>query len=152
MKRIYLASPFFTDEQREIKARIKKHLERIIGNEYEIADPQRKGNPLNWEKDNYDWGSNTFINDITLLDGCEEVVAIDWGLYGDCGTAWEVGYAYSKDKHILVICPNAVANQPHSLMVANACDNFIIEERFFTIYHYEDLFNLDYLAKGVVQK
>lgn len=151
--KIYLASPFFTEEQRKVKARVKKHLEKIISSEnMEIADPQRVSDPFNWEKENTQWGSETYYKDVQLLKSCDAVVAIDWGLYGDCGTAFEVGFAMALQKNVIVICPKAVTNQPHSLMVANGCDNLIIEDRFFTTCCYGDLFNLDYFAKGVVQE
>ena len=63
------------------------------------------------------------------LDG----VAIDWCLYGDCGTAWEIGYAYALDKPVLVLVPDETLPLPHSLMVANGSINFISVSRFLTL-------------------
>lgn len=154
-RKIYLASPFFTAEQREVKERIKNHLEKILPDDVKIADPQKASQVSKWEDANATWGMKTFLNDNILLDECSEVIAIDWGLYGDCGTAWEIGYAYAKQKKICVITPNAVVSQPHSLMVVNGSDNFITEERFLSFsaeYGYKDLWDNTYFANGVMQK
>ena len=78
------------------------------------------------------WQETTQLGnkDIEAIEKCDVVVAIDWGLYGDCGTAWEIGYAWAKDKHLLVVVPDEVLASKHSLMVANGCDNFISVSRF----------------------
>lgn len=152
--KIYLAGPFFNDREREIKARIKEHLEEMISHTggYELCDPQTDGDFRSWEQANCYWGENVFLKDLHLLDACDYVVAIDWGLYGDCGTAWEIGYASGKNKHILVVAPMETLTKPHSVMVTNGNTNFITEERFLNATFLNDLFNRVYFAAGVEQK
>lgn len=152
--KIYLAGPFFNDQECEVKARIKEHLEAMcaLNESYEICDPQTDGNFESWEMTNPDWGDNTFCNDWASIDCCDMVVAVDWGLYGDCGTAWEIGYAFAMQKEVIVIAPMKSLTRPHSLMVANGCLNFMTEARFLTCKSFDDLRNSEYFAAGVEQK
>ena len=152
--KIYLAGPFFNDQEKKVKARIKEHLEAMcaLNNSYEVCDPQTDGNFESWEMTNSAWGENTFCNDWALIDCCDLVVAVDWGLYGDCGTAWEIGYAFARQKDVIVIAPMASLTKPHSVMVANGCLNFMTEARFLTLKDFSDLNNAEYFAEGVEQK
>lgn len=152
--KIYLAGPFFNDAECAVKARIKAHLEEMIANNenYELCDPQTAGNYDSWEQPNCEWGFKVFIGDIDLLDECDTVIAIDWGLYGDCGTAWEVGYAYGRDKKVIIISPNDVLTRPHSVMVVNGSSNFITESRFMKTTSMNELLRGGYFASGIEQK
>lgn len=135
--KVYLASPFFNDEQRTIKAKVKKHL---IKCGYEVVDPQEVEEEER-EKDrnipNHVWGLKTFYKDVLKIKSCDYIVAIDWGLYGDCGTAWEIGYGYAKGLNILVLAPDQTTDIPHSLMVTNGSDNFITVSEFLKHFDLE---------------
>ena len=90
-----------------------------------------------------------------MLDDCDIVIAIDWGLYGDCGTAWEIGYAFGQNKRILVIVPDETLTTPHSVMVANGSDNFVTLSRFLKSDEFSTLINnadKPIFAAGVEQK
>lgn len=127
--KVYLASPFFNDRERAVKAQVKGHLASLF--DVDLYDPQNPAvDSSGWEVPNSAWGRRIFNKDIEAIEKCDVVVAIDWGLYGDCGTAWEIGYAWAKDKHLLVVVPDEVLASKHSLMVANGCDNFISVSRF----------------------
>lgn len=154
MNNIYLAGPFFTDKERAVKARIKEHLEALceLAGSFAVTDPQSDGDFKSWEQSNNDWGFNVWEKDLKLLDNCDYVVAIDWGLYGDCGTAWEIGYAFAKRKEVIVIVPAESLTRPHSVMVANGSANFITEQRFLAITDLDDLVDCDYFAAGIEQK
>lgn len=154
MNNIYIAGPFFTDKERAVKARIKEHLEALceLAGSFAVADPQSDGNFESWEDYNPVWGFNVWEKDLKLLDNCDYVVAIDWGLYGDCGTAWEIGYAFAKRKEVIVIAPAESLTRPHSVMVANGSENFITEQRFLAITDLDDLVDCDYFASGIEQK
>jgi nucleoside 2-deoxyribosyltransferase len=135
--KVYLASPFFNDEQCAVKARVKAHL---IECGYEVIDPQ-EAEEEEKEKDrnipNHTWGLKTFYKDILKIKSCDYIVAIDWGLYGDCGTAWEIGYGYAKGFNVLVLVPDQTTTIPHSLMVANGSDNFITVGEFLKHFDLE---------------
>lgn len=127
---IYLASPFFNKKEKLIKEMVRQHL---IDVGFELHDPQTPSSPSSWENDNPTWGAYTFNKDIESIQNSTYVVAIDWGLYGDCGTAWEIGYAYAIGKPVLVLVPAETLPLPHSLMVANGSINFISISRFLTL-------------------
>lgn len=151
MAKIYLASPFFNDAERATKARIKAHLEEVG---YIIIDPQpTSGSSFeSWEKTNYEWGADVFFGDIAKIQEADCVVAIDWGMYSDSGTAWEIGYAYGIKKPVLVIATTESMSKTHSLMVTNGACNFITEKRFYALNKsmIADAFNSKtYVAKGI---
>jgi nucleoside 2-deoxyribosyltransferase len=90
------------------------------------------------------------------IDNCQFMVAIYWGLYSDSGTAWEIGYACANHYPTIVIVPNDVLEQKHSLMVANGSTNFIALSRFLSLNGEEfgSLFQKGekkYFLNGVVQ-
>lgn len=151
-KKVYLASPFFNDKERAIKAQVKAHIEKLGG---DVIDPQGGGDSVSWEQHNSEWGVKIFDKDIQRIKEACLVIAIDWGLYGDCGTAWEIGYAYACGKPILVVVPDEKLYTPHSLMIANGSHNFISVSRFLSLTLNDDWFNPDhkpYFLYGVEQK
>lgn len=150
---IYLASPFFNKKERDVKEKVRQHL---LDLGYELHDPQSPSSFASWEMDNSTWGAYTFNKDIESIQNSTYVVAIDWGLYGDCGTAWEIGYAYARNKPVLVLVPDNTLSLPHSLMVANGSINFISVSRFLTLdkTDIDDILagNTFFFLSGVEQK
>lgn len=128
--KVYLASPFFNDKEKAEKEKVRQ---RLISLGYEVLDPQNSDNISSWELNNNDWAKNVFIKDGKFITEADAVVAIDWGLYGDCGTACEVGIASVLEKPILIIAPDKTLSQPHSLMVVQSGVNFISMSRFLEV-------------------
>lgn len=150
MKKIYLASPFFTDKERKFKKRIKKKLETCG---YDVIDPQGGGEPRSWEESNPEWGARIFDKDINLINKADYLIAVDWGLYSDTGTAFEVGYAFSEGKEIIVIVPDEVLSEKHSLMIANSTNTFICESRFFDYANdLDNLLGCRFYLNGITQQ
>lgn len=125
--KVYLASPFFNEKERAIKTQV---YQRLVDLGYEVLDPQNSDNLESWELSNYNWAKDVFIKDGVSITLADAVVAIDWGLYGDCGTACEVGMAVVMEKPILIIAPDETLKIPHSLMVVQSGSNFISLSRF----------------------
>ena len=128
--KVYLASPFFNDQERKVKKQVAQRLTELG---YEVIDPQNTGNVASWELSNYNWAKEVFIKDGISITLADAVVAIDWGLYGDCGTACEVGMAAVMEKPTLIIAPDETLKTPHSLMVVQSGFNFISLSRFLTV-------------------
>lgn len=126
-KKVYLASPFFNDKERKEKDKIRQ---KLINLGYEVIDPQNTGNVVSWELSNNDWANKVYNKDVAAIASANVVVAIDWGLYGDCGTAFEVGLASMQGLPVLIIAPDETLTQPHSLMVVQTGINFISTSRF----------------------
>lgn len=112
MVKIYLASPFFSEEQTERVERVEKALK---------ANPQVEAvfSPMRQQLDHLEFGSDewvkaVFANDVKHIDWADVVVAVhdftgETVLHGephshvDSGTAWEMGYAYAKGKKTVIV-------------------------------------------------
>ena len=147
---VYLASPFFNDKERAVKAIVKKHLVTLP--DTKVCDPQNSNNPMSWEQHNAEWASKVFKKDVDRIEEADVVIAIDWGLYGDCGTAWEIAWAIAQKKVVVVVSPDECLAIPHSLMVVSSCYNFISVSRLLSLNEWADIFDMKYFLKGVEQK
>lgn len=116
--KIYLASPFFNEEELEVYRRAIKLL-RDEG--YKVYVPQEHTIENAWSLSNEDWAQQVFIEDLHAIDGCDVVMVLNFGMYSDSGTAWEAGCAFAKGKKIVqVLCGGD--NATYSLMMMGGCD------------------------------
>ena len=113
MSKIYLASPLFTEYERELVRKVAKAL-RADGNEVYV--PMEHSIKNAWEMSNADWGKAVFEEDVKAIQECDQVVCIYYGLYSDSGTAWECGFAYGIGKPVVLY---DAAGDEVSLMVVN---------------------------------
>lgn len=114
MKKIYLAAPFFTGEER-YNVKFTANVLRSCGNEVYVPMEHFIENADRIS--NGEWGQLVFENDRKAIDECDEVHALCYGFTDDAGTAWELGYAYAKGK---VVIPHFMDyNKTYSLMVVN---------------------------------
>lgn len=98
--KIYLASPFFNDE--ELK-NVKKVEEILISRGFNVFSP-RLNEVRNEENINSSvWSKETFTNDKKYIDWADVVVMLYYGGYSDSGTAWECGYAFGTNTPVLVV-------------------------------------------------
>lgn len=111
--KIYLASPLFTEYERENVRTWAKRL-RSEGNEVYVPMEHQIENA--WDMPNDEWAYKVFQEDIKAIDESEMLVILYYGLYSDSGTAWEQGYAYAKGKQVQVINMGCVEA---SLMIVN---------------------------------
>ena len=111
--KIYLASGFFTEETRKTVILIAHNL-RNAG--HEVFVPMEHEIENAWNKPNKQWAKEVFAMDKQAIDECDKVVYLDFGYQGDCGAAWEVGYAYAKGKQITTLA----FGENISLMIANS--------------------------------
>lgn len=94
---VYLAAPFFNDKEREAVERIARDLRKMYDNVYVPMEHEIEGA---WDMPNYSWGRSVFNEDLIAINHSKMVVVLDWGHYGDTGTAWECGYAYGTGKKV----------------------------------------------------
>ena len=127
--KVYLAAPFFTDKQKNDKSTVKAAL--TFRKDVEILDPQDFDLGLSgWEMTNHQWGKKVFDADVKALLEADAVVAIDYGLYSDTGTAWEIGYAYGACIPVITLVPDETVPTQHSLMVCSSSEIFCSIKRF----------------------
>ena len=100
MKRIYLASPFFTDKQRDMVCKVANIL-RAAGNE--VFVPMEHMIEDAWSYTPKEWAEKVFSMDLDAIRTCDDMVALYYGLNSDTGTAFEIGYAYASRIPVHVI-------------------------------------------------
>jgi len=95
---IYLAGPFFNDEEiRNVETAEKVLAERG----FSYFSPMR--HTVDAEKGTSEWARKIFEMDKTEIDKADAVVALYYSSNGDTGTAWECGYAAAKGIPIILV-------------------------------------------------
>ena len=73
-----------------------------------------------------EWARCIFEADKAAIDKADTFLMISPGRIGSAGTNWEQGYAYARNKKVIVI---QYTNEPTSLMTFCGCDIFINTSR-----------------------
>lgn len=92
--KIYLSSGFFTPET---KAKVEEVAKELRKKGHEVFVPMEHTIPNAWDISEAEWAFKVFEQDVKAIDECDMLVVLDFGANGDCGTAWEAGYAYAKN-------------------------------------------------------
>ena len=126
--KIYLASPFFNDKEILIYDEIIKKLRQ----KHEVFVPREHVIENAWEMTNKEWGKAVFDMDVEAIRDCDVVVALNWGMYSDSGTAWECGFAYGIGKKVInLICDQ---EKEYSVMMINGAEEVKnLEDELFEI-------------------
>lgn len=119
MMNIYLASPFFNEEENAWVENAEKIL-RDRG--FDVYSPReneiREGNIQKWAQFN-------FNADVNAIRDCDVMVMLYHGNYSDSGTAWECGYAYANG--IPVVCVQ-IGDLSNLMVHCSARANITLEE------------------------
>lgn len=115
--KIYLASPLFTEFEKE---NVRKVAKKLRGLGYEVYVPMEHSIENAWDYSNADWARMVFTEDVTEIRQCDKVICIYYGLYSDSGTAWECGFAYGIGKPVELV---DLSNDEVSLMIVNGAEN-----------------------------
>ena len=115
--KIYLASPFFYGEE---KPNVEKVRDILRASDLDVFVPMEHFVEGGENMPNEIWANEVFKMDKDAIDECDVLVCLYYGLYSDSGTAWEVGYAYSKNKKIVVI--HMDEKKESSLMISSCAD------------------------------
>lgn len=98
--KIYLASPFFNEE--ELKN--VKIAEKILTDRgFSLFSPRLNEVRSDGIINKALWSKETFMNDKKFIDWADVVVMLYYGGYSDSGTAWECGYAYATNTPVVVV-------------------------------------------------
>ena len=120
---IYIAGPFFTDEERAFLKIVIESVKEIFPNE-ELFIPMEHFIPNGENLSNNEWAEAVFKMDVEALNKCNRVIAAYSGLYSDTGTAWEIGYAYAKGIPVNLIIPPEVFKEEMSIMPIQSSNYF----------------------------
>ena len=116
--KIYLASPFFNEYEKDKVQAVAKQL-RLQGQEVYV--PMEHEIPNAWDLPNHEWAKKVFEEDIKAIQQSDAVYVLNFGMYSDSGTAWECGYAYGINKPVInILCGKGT----YSLMMINGSHEF----------------------------
>lgn len=110
MTDIYLAGPWFSDDQSE---RLDYVHNQLVKAGYDVFFP--KDHPASPDS-SVDWCKQVFKGNTDHIDEAKTVLAITNGK--DMGTIFEAGYAYAKNKPIVYFAEGL--NGPFNLMLAQS--------------------------------
>lgn len=114
--KVYLASPFFNEEELKIYNEVIKLLRSK--DDLSVFVPREHTIPNAWDLPNHIWGENIFAVDYLAITKCDVVVVLNFGMYSDSGTAWECGCAFALGKKVVnVLC--GTENEEYSIMMVN---------------------------------
>lgn len=116
--KIYLASPFFNDE--ELK-NVKKAEKILISRGFDVFSPRLNEVRTDENTQQGWWSKETFMNDRRFIDWADVVVMLYYGGYSDSGTAWECGYAFGTNTPVIVVHLGKDSN----LMIHEGCHSNI---------------------------
>ncbi len=102
MMMIYLGGPLFTEAERAWLTALKRQIEKS-GRDTVVIWPWELFAPGEVESLGCDASKEIFRRCRDALDQCDTVVALLDGPMVDDGTAWEIGYAYARQKRIIGI-------------------------------------------------
>lgn len=117
MTKIYLASPLFTEHERE---QVTTHANYLRSHGYEVYVPMEHQIENAWDLTNHEWAQKVFEEDVKAIKECDEVHCLYYGLYSDSGTAWECGFAYGINKPVRLF---DLTNNEVSLMMVQGAVN-----------------------------
>ncbi len=95
MKNVYLAAPLFSEAECDFNRKLR---DGIKNRGFRVFLPQEDSNNI---KDKTNRQDIIFGKNCAAIDNSDIIVAVIDGADVDSGTAWEIGYAYSKGKTIL---------------------------------------------------
>lgn len=139
MKKVYIASPFFNEE--EIRA--LSEVEKILKSRgFDVFSP-REHEVRDGDVGTSEWSRATFLIDRNAIDRCDLMVMLYWGNYSDSGTAWECGYAYAKNKPVVVLHLGETSN----LMVHEGSHTNITAICELENYDFDTMLQFEYSGK-----
>lgn len=116
--KIYLAGPFFNDEELKNVETAEKIL---MSRGFDVFSPRLNEVRTDENTKQSWWSKETFMNDKKFIDWADVVVMLYYGGYSDSGTAWECGYAYGTNTPVIVVHLGEDSN----LMVHEGCHSNI---------------------------
>ena len=119
--KIYLASPFFNEPELMF---YRQAIKALRDEGHDVYVPQEHTIEGAWEMSNENWAKAVFEDDVTAIENCDVVVALNFGMYSDSGTAWECGYARALGTAVVqVLCGEP--NTAYSMMMISSASKVV---------------------------
>ena len=134
MRNIYLAGPFFNEQQIALEEQVYEQLKQ---NETvnQIFRPCKHQDQNAFDSE--PWRRNTFLSDINQIRMCDIIVAIvdflevDGEVIPDPGTVWELGFGYALGKPLVLV--NAQNYQKINLMLERSYTKAVLLDELATL-------------------
>lgn len=143
--RVYLASPFFDDEQ---ILEVEQLEEALKSNPYieEIFSPMRNQYD-HLEFGSYEWRQEIYKNDVRHIDWADIVVSVHdyFEDKTDAGTAWEMGYAYGKGKPVFML--QVKKGVPVNLMLSESIVAYFTDVNDIAEYDFKKPTNIKFYGE-----
>lgn len=142
---VYLAGPFFDDEQRQILQSVEENL-RLNKSVESLFVPMKETNQTNLELGTAAWRKLVYQEDLTGLTQADVLVAIyDYGASAsDPGTMFEIGYAAAH--HMPIVVYNQ--QQPNlNLMIAESLTYYCTDVQQLQQLDFAQLPHKSYVGK-----
>lgn len=136
--RVYLASPFFNENEIKYVEQVEQILEEKGLN---VWSP-RKHQLDRHEAGTLPWSLDIFNNDVKFVRAADIMVTIYHGNYSDSGTAFECGMAYACNKPNIVV---HVGEDSNLMVHEGAHANVTLEE--LKNYDFNELESIRYEGK-----
>lgn len=118
---IYLASPFFNEPELMY---YRQAITTLRDEGHNVYVPQEHTIEGAWDMSNENWARCVFEDDVTAINNCDVVVALNFGMYSDSGTAWECGYARALGIAVVqVLCGEP--NTAYSMMMISSASKVV---------------------------
>ncbi|MDD6645907.1 MAG: nucleoside 2-deoxyribosyltransferase [Oscillospiraceae bacterium] len=137
--KIYLASPFFNDE--ELK-NVERAEEILMKRGFQVFSPRLNEVRTDENTQSALWSKETFMNDRRFIDWADAVVMLYYGGYSDSGTAWECGYAYGTHTPVVVV---HLGNDSNLMVHEGSHSNIKLED--LATYDFNKMPSLPYNGK-----
>ena len=131
MKKIYVACSFAYEDKKK-RDGVKEEVEKIVSyiegaypNLYNICVPHRYKVEHAWNLSLEEWAKDVFKYDMKELEDSDIVLFISFGKENNDGAAFEVGYAHSKKKQIIMIKMN---DEVESAMIFPSADIILYKD------------------------
>ena len=131
MKKIYVACSFAYEDKSK-REKVEQEIDHIVSfiesaypNLYDICVPHRYKVEHAWDLPLEVWAQDVFEYDMKELEDSNIVLFISFGKENNDGAAFEVGYAHSKKKKIIMIKMN---DEVESAMIFPSADVILYRE------------------------
>lgn len=127
--KIYVAGPFFNDEQ---IASLESVENILIKNNFKMFRPRYDAGSLSKNVTKKEM-QEVFTADVKAIDSCSMLLADI--TYRDTGTSFEIGYAFAKRIPVMLFCNTTTGSKMNLMLAASCLKNFTSLEDLETFFN-----------------
>lgn len=141
VKRVYVACSFAYEDIEKTKNRKKEiedtvsHIKTHFDKDCYFHMPHTYKMPNAWDLSLEEWSKRVYENDKSEIDKADLLLFLSYGKENNAGSVWEVGYAFAKNKKIIML---RMSDDVESIMLFGSVD-VIINYDNVDEYNWEDL-------------